>query len=215
MSLLFILNLLGAAVFAISGVLAAARKNLDLLGVVVVAIVTAIGGGTIRDLLLDRHPIFWFRETEHLLVIVAASLLTLVYLRFRRPPDRSLLIADALGLALFTIGGTQVAVAAELPGVIAIIMGVMTGVAGGVVRDVLTAEIPLILRGGQLYATASITGATLYLLLVSAGVPRPLPTLIGMISVVILRFASILWRLQLPVFGLDDQLGERTGEDRR
>lgn len=210
MSLLFILNLLGAAVFAVSGVLAAGRKNLDLLGVVVVAIVTAIGGGTLRDLLLDRHPIFWFHETEHLVIIVAAALLTLVYLRFRRPPERSLLIADALGLALFTIGGTQVAVAAELPGVIAIIMGVITGVAGGVVRDILTAEIPLILRRGHLYATASITGATLYLLLVSVGVPRPLPALLGMLSVVLLRFASILWGLQLPVFALADPRAERT-----
>ena len=213
MSLLFVLTLLGEAVFAVSGVLAAGRKNLDLLGVVVVAIVTGIGGGTLRDLLLDRHPIFWFHETEHLLVIVAAALLTLVYLRFRRPPDRSLLIADALGLALFTISGTQVAVAAQLPGVIAIIMGVITGVAGGVVRDVLTAEIPLILRRGHLYATASITGATLYLLLISAGVPRPLPALLGMVSVVLLRFASILWGLQLPVFALTDRRDEGPAPD--
>jgi uncharacterized membrane protein YeiH len=202
MSILFVLNLLGAAVFAVSGVLAAGRKSLDLLGVLVIAIVTAIGGGTIRDLLLDRHPIFWFHETEHLLVIVTASLLTLLYLRFRRPPERSLLIADALGLALFTIGGTQVAAAAELPAVIAIIMGVITGVAGGVVRDILTAEIPLILRRGHLYATASISGATLYLLLVSVGAPRPLPTLAGMLAVVLLRFASILWGLKLPAFAL-------------
>jgi len=214
MSLLFVLNLLGAAVFAISGVLAAGRKSLDLLGVVVIAIVTAIGGGTIRDLLLDRHPIFWFHETEHLLVIVAAALLTLVYLRFRRPPERSLLVADALGLALFTIGGTQVAVEAELPAAIAIIMGVITGVAGGVVRDILTAEIPLILRRGHLYATASVTGATLYILLLADGAPRPLPALIGMISVVLLRFASILWGLRLPVFALTDRTGETGHEDR-
>jgi uncharacterized membrane protein YeiH len=213
MSLLFVLNLLGAAVFAVSGVLAAGRKSLDLLGVVVVAIVTAIGGGTIRDLLLDRHPIFWFHQPEHLLVIVGAALLTLVYLRFRRPPERSLLIADALGLALFTVTGTQVAVAAELPAVIAVVMGVITGVAGGVVRDILTAEIPLILRGGHLYATASITGATLYLLLLAAGLPRPGPALIGMLAVVLLRFASILWGLQLPVFALSDPA--EGGGDRR
>jgi uncharacterized membrane protein YeiH len=215
MSLLFVLTLVGEAVFAVSGVLAAGRKSLDLLGVVVIAIVTAIGGGTLRDLLLDRHPIFWFREAEHLLVIVTAALLTLVYLRFRRPPDRSLLIADALGLALFTISGTQVAVAAELPAVIAIIMGVITGVAGGVVRDVLTAEIPLILRRGHLYATASITGATLYLLLHSMGVPRPLPAFVGMASVVLLRFASILWGLQLPVFALPDAPDDSTDRGRR
>jgi uncharacterized membrane protein YeiH len=215
MSLLFLLNLLGAAVFAVSGVLAAGRKKLDLLGVMVIAMVTAIGGGTIRDLLLDRHPIFWFHETEHLLVIFAASLLTLLYLRYRRPPERSLVIADALGLALFTIGGTQVAVAAELPGVIALLMGVITGVAGGVVRDLLTAEIPLILRRGHLYATASISGATLYLLLLGAGVPAPIPALAGMAAVVLLRFASILWGLQLPEFALSgDPPGER-GSARR
>lgn len=118
MTLFYVLNLLGAAVFAVSGVLAAGRKRLDLLGVLVVAIVTAIGGGTLRDLLLDRHPIFWFHEKEHLAVIAAASLLTLVYLRFRRVPERSLLIADAVGLSVFTISGAQVALALELPGVI-------------------------------------------------------------------------------------------------
>ena len=202
MSLLYTLNLVGVAVFAVSGVLAAGRKKLDLLGVLVVATVTAIGGGTLRDLLLDRHPIFWFEELEHLAAILGASLLTLVYLRFRRPPDRSLRIADALGLAVFTISGTQLAAAADLPGVIAIIMGVMTGVAGGVIRDTLLAEIPLIMRRGELYATAAITGAALYLLLVAAGLPRPLPTVLGMTSVVLLRFASILWGLRLPVLTL-------------
>lgn len=198
MSLLYLLNLLGAAVFAISGVLAAARKNLDLLGVLVIAIVTAIGGGTLRDVLLDRHPIFWFHEKGHLLVIVSAALLTLVYLRFRRLPERSLIIADALGLALFSISGTQIALAADNSAVVAVIMGVMTGVAGGVVRDVLTAEIPLIFRGGELYASAATTGAALYVLLLWAGVPRPLPTIIAMTSVVLLRFASIFWGLRLP-----------------
>ncbi len=211
MSLLYILNLLGAAVFAVSGVLAAGRKRLDLLGVIVLAIVTAIGGGTLRDLLLDRHPIFWFHEREHLIAIVTASLLTLVYLRYRRPPERSLLIADALGLALFTIGGAQVALAAELPGVIVVIMGVMTGVAGGVIRDVLTAEIPLILRQGHLYATAAITGATLYLLLAAAGLPRPLPSVLAMTSVVLLRFASILWGVRLPAFAVPDDPVDRRG----
>lgn len=208
MSLLYILNLLGAAVFAVSGVLAAGRKRLDLLGVLVVAIVTAIGGGTLRDLLLDRHPLFWFREKEHLVVIVAAALLTMIYLRFRRPPERSLLIADALGLALFTIGGAQVAAAAQLPGVIVVIMGVMTGVAGGVIRDILTAEIPLILRQGHLYATAAITGAALYLILVAAGLPRPVPSVLAMSSIVLLRFASILWGLRLPAFELPEAPAE-------
>lgn len=212
MSLLYILNLLGAAVFAVSGVLAAGRKRLDLFGVLVVAIVTAIGGGTLRDLLLDRHPIFWFQEWEHLAVIVGASLVTLLYLRFRRPPEQSLLIADALGLAVFTITGAQVALAVELPAVIIVIMGVMTGVAGGVLRDVLTAEIPLILRRGDLYATAAATGATLYLLLIAAGVPQPLPSVVAVTSIVLLRFMSIFWGVRLPAFALPDD-GAEGGRD--
>ena len=202
MTLFHIANLMGEAVFAISGVLAAGRKRLDLLGVIVIATVTAIGGGTLRDLMLNRHPIFWFHEPSHLVVILGATLLTLVYLRFRRPPDRSLLIADALGVALFSVVGAQVAMAEALPAVICIIMGVMTAVAGGMVRDILTAEIPLILRRGHLYATASITGASLYLLLVHAGIPRPLPMLVGMSAVVLLRLASIFWGLRIPVFTL-------------
>ena len=200
MTLLQILNLLGVAVFAISGALAAARKRLDLLGVVVVATVTGIGGGTVRDLLLNRHPIFWMREMDNLVAAFAGALVTLIYVRFKRPPERSLLIADALGLALFTIGGTQVAMAAALPAPIAVIMGVVTGVVGGVVRDILTAEIPVILRGGEFYATAAIVGATLYIILDAAGIPRPVPTALGMTSIALLRLGSILWGLQLPAF---------------
>jgi uncharacterized membrane protein YeiH len=202
MTLPYILNLFGVAVFAVSGVLAAGRKNLDLLGVLVIAIVTAIGGGTLRDLLLDRHPIFWFREGEHLAVIVIAALLTLAYLQFRRLPERSLVVADALGLAVFTISGTQVATAADHPAVVAVIMGVMTGVAGGVIRDVLTAEIPLIFRRGDLYATPAITGAALYLLLLYSPLPRPLPTVLAVAAIVGLRLASIFWGLRLPAFTL-------------
>ena len=202
MTLPSILNLFGVAVFAVSGVLAAGRKNLDLLGILVIAIVTAIGGGTLRDLLLDRHPIFWFREGEHLAVIVTAALLTLVYLRFRRLPERALVVADALGLAVFTISGTQVATAANHPAVVAVIMGVMTGVAGGVIRDVLTAEIPLIFRRGDLYATPAITGAALYLLLSSTALPRPLPTVFAVAAIVVLRLASIFWGLRLPAFAI-------------
>lgn len=209
MTLVYLLSLLGVGVFAVSGALAAGRKSLDLLGVVVIAVVTAIGGGTVRDLLLDRHPIFWIQETEYLVVILAAALFTLVYVRFREPPERALLIADALGLALFTISGTQLAEAAGLSGMIAVIMGVITGVAGGIVRDVLTAEIPLILRRGNLYATAAIAGATVYLILKAVDVPRPVPSLTGMSVVVLLRFAAILWDLQLPVFTVPDHRPKR------
>ena len=99
----YVLDLLGVAVFAVSGVLAAGRKSLDLFGVLVIATLTAIGGGTIRDLLLDRHPIFWIVQPTYLVVISVAAALAIIDVRVRRPPGNALLYADALGLALFTI----------------------------------------------------------------------------------------------------------------
>src|SRR5829696_4603537 len=105
----YVLDLVGVAVFAISGVLAAGRKGLDVLGAAVIAVVTAIGGGTLRDLLLDRHPIFWIADPTYLWVILAATAVTLGYVRFWAASRRTLLIADALGLAFFTIGGVEIA----------------------------------------------------------------------------------------------------------
>jgi uncharacterized membrane protein YeiH len=202
--ILYVLDLIGVFVFAVSGALAAGRKRLDLLGVVVVAVATAIGGGTIRDVLLDRHPIVWIDKPSYLVVAIAAALFTIVFVRFRRPPRNSLQIADALGLALFTVSGAQIAERAELAAVIVVLMGTITGVAGGVVRDVLSAEIPLILRRGNLYASAAIAGASAYLLLERLGVPRQLAAPLGMTTVAALRFAAILWGLRLPVFRLPD-----------
>jgi uncharacterized membrane protein YeiH len=197
---LYLLDLIGVAVFAVSGALVAGRKQFDLLGVVVIATVTAIGGGTIRDVLLDRHPVFWIRDPTYLLVILAAAALTLLYARVRRPPRTSLLIADALGLALFTISGAQIAEERNLPGIIVVLMGTITGTAGGLLRDVLSAEVPLLLRQTDLYATAAIVGATAYLMLQAAGLEHPYATLAGMATIVALRLAAILWRLRLPVF---------------
>lgn len=190
--------------FAISGALAAGRKSLDWLGVAVVAVVTAIGGGTVRDLLLDRRPIFWIADPEYLLVCLAATGLTLLYVHLRIPAFRALFVADALGLAFFTVGGVQIAEQSGVSGLLALLMGVITGVVGGVARDVLLAEIPMILRRGQLYASAAIVGAALYLLLERAGTPRDAAALGGMATIALVRFAAILWRLELPVLTLED-----------
>jgi uncharacterized membrane protein YeiH len=200
-----VLDLLGVAVFAVSGVLAAGRKKLDWLGVTVVAVVTAIGGGTLRDVLLDRHPIFWIADPTYLVVCLVAIGFTLMYARLRIPAFRALFVADALGLAFFTISGVQIAQQAGLSGLLAGLMGVITGVAGGVVRDVLCAEIPLIMRGGQLYASSAIAGAALYLLLEWKGVPRDPAAMAGMAAIAIVRLAAILWRLELPVLSLGEK----------
>ena len=213
MTLVRLLDLVGIGVFAISGALAAGRKRLDLLGVFVLASVTAIGGGTVRDLLLDRQPIFWLADPTYLAVIVAAVAVTFTYVRWRRPPLASLLVADALGLALFSVAGAQIAERAGLPAISCILLGTVTGAAGGAVRDVLSMEIPLVLRSGYLYATAAIVGTGIYFILVAAGVARPVATLAGMTVVAGLRIVSIRWRLGLPVYQLttDEHPRPQTG----
>lgn len=203
-SILYLLDLIGVLVFAVSGALVAGRKSMDLLGVVIIAVVTAIGGGTIRDVLLDRSPIFWIENTTYLLVIIAAAAFTTVYTRYQKPPLKALLIADALGLALFTLSGAQIAQEAGLPWISVVLMGAITGAAGGVIRDVLCAEIPLILRR-DIYATAALAGGGLYVLLHQAlSVADLTATLAGMTTVVALRFSAILWGWRLPVFRLRD-----------
>lgn len=199
------LELLGVAVFAVSGVLAAGRKGLDVVGVAVIATVTAVGGGTLRDLLLDRHPTFWIADTTYLWVILGATALTLGYVRFWIATRRALLVADALGLAFFTIAGVQIAEQTGVPDLIALLMGTITGVAGGVFRDVLTAEIPLVMRPGRLYATAAIVGAASYVLLVRWGITPDAAALVGMAAIAGLRLAAILWRLELPVIRLPEE----------
>jgi uncharacterized membrane protein YeiH len=197
----YLLDLLGVAVFAVSGALAAGRLGLDLLGVVVIAALTAVGGGTLRDLLLNRHPISWIGDPTYLVVICAAALLTIVYAAFRPPPGDALLVADALGLALFAMSGAQVAEGAELSPVIVVLMGTMTGVAGGVLRDVLSGQIPLVLRR-DIYATAAIVGITVYLLLQVIGTKRSWAFGVGLVVVAALRLLAVLEGWQLPTFRL-------------
>ncbi len=206
MTLLQLIDLVGVGVFAVSGALAAGRKRLDLLGVVVIAMVTAIGGGTTRDLLLDR-TVFWTRQPRYLWVIVVCALLTVVWTRRLRPPDRALAVADALGLALFAISGAQIAERAGLPGIVCVIMGTITGVAGGMIRDVLTTEIPMVIRRGQIYATAAIAGIVVYLLLraFAAGIDEWAAALAGMVVIAALRILAITRGIELPVFSVEER----------
>src|SRR3712207_1123475 len=157
---LHLMDLVGVFAFAVSGALTAGRQGMDLFGVPVVAAVTAIGGGTVRDVLLDR-PVFWLTDTAYLYVIAAAVLCTLVYARFRRPPQGALLVADAFGLAVFAVLGVRAGLEADVPQLVAVLMGAITGVVGGAVRDVLCGEPPMILRQ-DIYATAAIAGAATY-----------------------------------------------------
>jgi uncharacterized membrane protein YeiH len=195
--LLYLLDLIGVAVFAVSGVLVAAAFGMDLLGGVALAALTAIGGGTLRDLLLNRHPIFWVRDARYLLVILLAAALTMLYIAFFPPPGHSFLIADALGLALFAISGAQIAEAAGLSPLIVVLMGTMTGTAGGMLRDVMSARVPLIFRQ-DLYATAAIGGIVVYLILQKLGTPRSVAIGAGVLVILLMRLMAVVWGAHLP-----------------
>jgi uncharacterized membrane protein YeiH len=198
-----LIELAGVAVFAVSGALSAGRKSLDLIGVLVIATVTALGGGTLRDLLLDR-PVFWIERPEFLTVIALASLLTIPYVRFARPPETFLQVADAAGLALFSLAGAQIAEGLGHPALIVVVMGTITGVFGGVLRDVLCNEIPMVLRKGHIYATAVIVGCSAYVLAQHLGLGRQASAATGMVLIAGLRLAAIVFGLSLPVFSLPE-----------
>jgi len=197
------LDLFGVAVFAVSGALAAGRKRMDIFGVVVLGLVTALGGGTLRDTLLDSGPVFWIDNPVYLLVAVVFSLLTFFAVRIFTSHKLGLLISDAFGLAIFTAIGTAAALITTDSKSVAIIMGVMTGTAGGMMRDVLSAEVPLILQR-EIYATAALCGSFAYVTIKSLGFPGT-PCLIVSVTVTLLiRLAAIHWKLSLPVLQSED-----------
>ena len=205
MSLLQFLDYCGVAVFAITGALMAGRKSMDLFGVLVIAIVTALGGGTLRDVILDNHPVSWIRNDTYILVASVAAIGTVLWVRMTQPiHERGLLIADAFGLAVFTVIGCEVSLQHNVPFSTAVIMGVMTGVAGGVMRDVICNEIPLIFKK-EIYATACILGSVVFLVMRELGTPHWLDTLCAMLTVLLTRLAAIQWGLGLPRFHLLDR----------
>jgi uncharacterized membrane protein YeiH len=201
--LLYALDLFGTAVFATSGALAAGRKSMDLFGVCVLALVTAVGGGTLRDLLLGAGPVFWIRDHNYVYVALFSALLTFCFVRAIHGRNRALLIADALGLSVFTVIGAQKALTIEGSALIAVIMGVMTGVVGGMIRDVLSDEIPLVLRT-QIYATAAMAGGALFVSLRALSVNEDASALAAIFLTLGLRLAAIKWRLELPLLSLPD-----------
>jgi uncharacterized membrane protein YeiH len=206
------LDLFGVAVFAVSGSLAAGRKRMDVFGVIVLGLVTALGGGTLRDALLDSGPVFWVDDPGYLLIAVASSLLTFIVVRIISIPWRGLLISDALGLAVFMAIGTAKALAITNSPSVAIVMGVMTGVAGGMIRDILSAEVPLILRR-EIYATAALCGSLAYVMLIRLGLPG-IPSLMLSAAITLsIRLAAIHWGFSLPVFKSKDDLEKIDADD--
>lgn len=201
--LLYMIDLFGTAIFAVSGVLLAGRLKMDPFGVIVLGSVTAIGGGTIRDMALGATPVFWITDTTYLWVIFITCLLTMVLVR--RPKRLAwwvLPVCDAIGLAVFVGIGVEKALAYNASGMVAVIMGVITGCGGGIIRDVLAREVPMVLRS-EVYATACIIGGIFHTMAVSMGYDHSTALIAGVISTLVIRLGAIRWHLSLPTFAIN------------
>jgi uncharacterized membrane protein YeiH len=198
----YILEHFGVSVGAVTGALAARGKQVDLFGVLVLALVTALGGGTVRDVMLGALPIFWTADQSYVINVAVTAVVTFYLVRYHELPNAVLMVADAFVLALFTMMGTRKGLAFHVAPLIAVIMGVTTGVAGGILRDLLIGEIPLVFRREiYLYATAAFCGATGFALLHQYYPDGSQWNPVAAIAITLfMRLAGIRWKMTLPLF---------------
>lgn len=193
------LQYVGVAVFAASGALTASRKELDPFGFMLVAAATGIGGGTFRDVVLGQLPVFWVGTPLYLGICGAIAIIAFFTAHRIESRFRALLWADALGLGLFAVQGAETALRAGAGSVVAVLLGMVTATFGGIIRDVLCAEVPLMLRR-EIYATAAAAGALAYVLLVGAGIGRLAATVLAFAVGFGIRAVALRWNLSLPAY---------------
>lgn len=192
-----ILDILGTIAFAASGAFSAMDRKLDPFGVIILAFVTAIGGGTLRDMLIGNTPVAWLRNDVTALVILATALVTLFFGRYVKQFRKTLFLFDALGLGVFTLIGMEKGLRLDLSPGICIALGTITACFGGVIRDVLLNNVPLIFQR-EIYASTCILGGTLYLVLERTGLPNDWNTIIAIAVIVLIRVIAIRYKLLLP-----------------
>lgn len=190
----------GIVAFACSGFMEARRKEMDMVGVFIVAFITAFGGGTLRDMLLDRRPLVWVEHQEYAILVFVLALVAWPFFTHLRSgvAEKVIVIADALGLGVFSAVGTSLALEADMPIFICAMMGVTTGVFGGVLRDVLCNEIPMVFRRGQLYATCSFIGCWVYLGLEWLTMSSAFALIASVLVTTVMRMLAIRLNLRLP-----------------
>ena len=198
-TVLFVIYLVAITAEAMSGALAAGRRKMDIFGVAVIAFVTALGGGTIRDLILGRFPIGWTQHPEYVYVVISAGLLTTVVASFMHNLKRVFLVLDAMGLVAFSLIGCSVALTMDYPTVVVIMSGMITGICGGILRDVLCNQVPVVFRR-ELYASVSLAVCALFLCLQALGVDTDLNTAISFTGGLTLRLLAIRGGWGLPIF---------------
>lgn len=197
MSYLIILDILATIAFAISGLLEALEKRMDTFGVFIIAFVTAVGGGTLRDVLIGETPVFWM---NNLLVVYAIMVTTLIAVIFRKNLNyfrQSLLLFDTIGIGLYTVIGVQKGVMVGLQPIVCIALGTMSASFGGVIRDILCNEIPVIFKK-EIYATACIVGGVVYFVLDHFEVQSEWLIVISILTVIAIRLVAVAFKISLP-----------------
>ncbi len=196
-NIIYLFDMIGIIACSVSGTLLARAKNFDLMGCILVAMVNAIGGGTLRDVLLNRHPIFWMVDMNFLVVITVTSLIFQAFFNETERVGRWLKLTDAIGLSAFTLIGLKVALSYGANYPVAILMGIATSIVGGMTRDIICNEIPLVLQR-EIYITASIVGALLYFLLQHLSVIGWLADIMTMLVVFTIRMLAVYFNWHLP-----------------
>ena len=195
--LLYLLDMVGIIACAIAGTLLAQHKGFDIAGCILVSMVNAIGGGTLRDMALDRHPLFWMTDLNYVIVITLTSLILQIFFHLYHKIDNALKFFDAIGLAAFSVIGFKVALTQGMSPVIAVMMGVWTAIIGGMLRDIICNEIPLVLQR-EIYITASIAGSVTYLCLQTLGVDAGGNEFIMLFIIFAVRMLALRYDWHLP-----------------
>ncbi|MBE0405555.1 trimeric intracellular cation channel family protein [Psychrobacter sp. AOP22-C1-22] len=201
--LLYLLDMVGVIACAIAGTLLAQHKGFDIAGCILVSMVNAIGGGTLRDMALDRHPLFWMTDLNYIIVITVTSLVLQIFFHLYHKIDNALKLFDAIGLAAFSVIGFNVALAQDMSPVIAMMMAVWTAIIGGLLRDIICNEIPLLLQR-EIYITASIVGSLTYLVLDHWGVDTVINEFIMLFVIFTVRMLALKFDWHLPSIRLVD-----------
>ena len=194
--LFLILDILGTIAFAISGALTAMKKKMDPFGIFIIAFVTAVGGGTLRDILIDA-TVAWMRNLTFVYVIILAAIVAIIFRKKLSYVRRSLFLFDTIGIALYTVVGVEKGIAADFPAIICIALGTMSACFGGVIRDILCNEIPVIFRK-NIYATACILGGSVYFLLLKFNVSENWVVIISFSVVITIRLLAVTFNWSLP-----------------
>jgi len=204
MTLFDTLDILGTIAFAISGALSAMNRRFDLFGIFIIAFVTSIGGGTLRDVLIGATPVSWMQNTVNLYLIGAVTCLSIIFRNKLDYLKKSVFLFDTIGLGIFTIIGVETGIQTGLDPIVSVALGAMTGCFGGVIRDILCNEVPVIFRK-EIYATASIAGGICFMILYSLKTPINIVYITTTLLIIIIRLLVVKFRISLPLFTVKNQ----------